>query len=115
MFIDEDACRVVGERVFCEVIISGVVHETMIGTDAQVSHLYLIEDGRILSIEETTVVVGDPDDAYAVRHFARAESPEEADTMTAAIYGPGSAESGRLWLKWAVLWDEAGRPPRSGG
>ena len=109
--LDASSCVTAGDAIRCNVYHRGVVPRAIFYLDELWPTSFRIEEGQILDVETYCAVcppVGYAGDA--VVSWVRSQNPEEASAMARVHASNGSAQSGALWLKWAVLWEEAGRP-----
>ena len=106
-----EECRPSGELVICEVYGDGPVGEALYGMPGHSRETYKIVDGQFVEFKHTCVICpGDFENKVIA--WVRTISPADFDQMRDyednwMITGPSV---GALWLKYAPLWDEAGRP-----
>ena len=109
--VDTGSCAPAADGVRCNVYHRGVVPQAIFQIDELWPTSFRIESGRFVDVETSCAIC--PPVGYAgdeVVSWVRSQNPEEASAMARVHASDGSAESGALWLKWAVLWEEAGRP-----
>jgi hypothetical protein len=102
-------CRLSASGVQCDVGFVGDVPRIILLVDDLHTDVFTIAEGRIAVIKYQCKICGvAPSDV--VRDWVITQNIEEANLMARDPAVQGTAESGRLWLKWTRLWDEAGRP-----
>lgn len=109
---DYDSCRVAGDRVACDALHIGEVQRILAKVDELVRYFFVIEEGTITELElRCQICAPNVDEADSIRMWVTTQNPQEASQMFRLPGVNGTYESGQLWLKWAPLWVEAGRPP----
>lgn len=106
-----EECRPNGESVTCEVYADGVVWEALYFMPGHGRETYKVVDGMFVEFKHACVLGCDQEFEANVIAWVRTTSPADADEMAGGIINPITGPAiGALWLKYAPLWNEAGRP-----
>jgi hypothetical protein len=106
-----EECRSNGESVTCEVYIDGAIWEALYLMPGHSRETYKIVDGQFVEFEHRCLLGCDGEFDARVVAWVRTISAADADEMAGPIIGTTTGPAiGALWLKYAPLWNEAGRP-----
>ncbi|MGI9584755.1 MAG: hypothetical protein ACR2N7_04120 [Acidimicrobiia bacterium] len=108
-----DSCRRSSDRVFCSMYMDGPVEDALTQTTMRYQGLFLLAEDRVLSVETDCVICPELIVFDDVRKWVGTIEPVDADAMERIPFEPHSIESAELWLLWAPLWVDAGRPALS--
>ena len=106
-----EECRANGESVTCEVYVDGAVWEALYLMPGHSRETYKVVDGKFVEFTHTCILGCEAEFENLVIAWVRTISPGDADEMAGPIIGTTTGpDIGALWLKYAPLWNEAGRP-----
>jgi hypothetical protein len=106
-------CQSLPSGAQCVFVLDGPVQQALFRAPMLIRHKIGVSDGLIVQFEGVCTncgpIVDTPNDKVIA--WVRGIAPDDADLMGMLITGylPND-EAPLLWLKYAPLWDEAGRP-----
>lgn len=107
-------CEPRSNGVSCVSTLDGPVEQALFGESLQsIVRYHLDDEGRITRMDAritTTISADDPWVKFTA--WMEATHPSVAESMTAPVFGRDLAayEDSAIWLEYAPLWAEAGRP-----